>query len=86
MCVLALLVLRGMTTSNSAAPIVSQATKKWYVQGNWSGNAQRPIAVVGPDSGPVLGQQIVYLSEFLGRHGGLVDFSNQDAICNKCRI
>ncbi|CAM6066688.1 unnamed protein product [Sphagnum tenellum] len=86
MCVLALLVLQGMTPSNSAAPIGNQATKKWYVQGNWPGNAQRPIAVVGPDSGPVLGQQIVYLSEFPGRHGGLVDFSNQDAICNKCRI
>ncbi len=73
MCVLALLVLQGMTMSNLVVQTISQAPTKWYVQGNWSSNVQRPIVVVGPDSGPMPGQRIVYLSEFFNHHGGLVE-------------
>ncbi len=52
---------------------MNQTPKKWYVQGNWFDNVQHPINVVGPNGGLVPGQQIVYLSKFLGHHGGLVE-------------
>jgi hypothetical protein len=55
------------------APTMNQTPKKWYVQGNWFDNVQHPINVVGPNGGLVPGQQIVYLSKFLGHHGGLVE-------------
>jgi hypothetical protein len=62
-----------MTTSNSTIPTMNQTPNKWYVQGNWFGNVQRPFAMVSLDGGLVLGQQIVYFLEFPNLRQGFVE-------------
>ncbi len=52
---------------------MNQTPNKWYVQGNWFGNVQRPFAMVSLDGGLVLGQQIVYFLEFPNLRQGFVE-------------